>query len=133
MTVVDPIADMITRIKNAIMANKREIDMPFSKIKLAIANVLKKEGYINNYKQLYISDNKYSILQISLRYTNKLSAIENIKRISKLSCRIYVTHDKIPQIMNGLGICILSTNQGVISDRLARSKQTGGEVLLAVW
>jgi small subunit ribosomal protein S8 len=132
MTVTDPIAEMLTRIRNANQAMKDRVDIPSSKIKQEIAKILKEEGYIKNYR--VISDRRQGILRIYLKYTSKSEkVISGIKRISKSSLKCYVKGDKVPKVLNGLGIAILSTSQGLMTDRAARTRKIGGEVICYVW
>jgi small subunit ribosomal protein S8 len=131
MSMQDPMADMLTRLRNGLMARHDYVEIPSSKLKAAVANVLKSEGYITDYE--VIPDDKQGILKLTLKYMGGVPVIEGIKRVSKPSCRVYVGHKDIVQILNGLGISILTTPQGVISDRTARQDKVGGEVLCAVW
>ncbi|MCD6264377.1 MAG: 30S ribosomal protein S8 [Desulfobacterium sp. 4572_20] len=132
MTMTDPIADLIVRIKNAIMASYDKVEVPSSKIKINIVKILKFEGYIRNYK--IIKDSKQGILVIYLKYNeDKSSVIKGLKRISKPGCRVYSTHKKIPRVLNGLGINIVSTSKGVLTDREARKIGIGGEIICSVW
>ncbi|BGI50754.1 MAG: 30S ribosomal protein S8 [Arsenophonus endosymbiont of Ceratovacuna japonica] len=129
MSMQDSVADMLTCIRNGQAANKIIVNMPSSKLKVDIAKVLKKEGYIEDYK---IEGNIKPILKISLKYFQGKPVIENIQRISRPSLRIYKKKDKLPQVMSGLGIAIISTSQGVITDRVARQIGLGGEILCYV-
>ena len=132
MVMTDPIADFLTQIRNACMANHERVDVPSSKIKLSIAKLLKEEGYINNYK--LVKDKKQGTLRVYLKYDNKnVPIIEGLERISKPSCRVYVRHDRIPYVLNGYGTAILSTSKGLLSDRQARKQKVGGEFLCKVW
>lgn len=132
MSVTDPLADMFTCIRNAIKARFETVDFPSSKIKEAIADVLKREGYILDYEIL--PDNKQNRLRVRLKYLDdKSNAIENIKRISKPSLRVYVPRDGVRPVMRYAGIAILSTNVGILTDREARSRGVGGEVICQVW
>lgn len=126
----DTIADMLTRIRNAGLANKEDVAMPSSKIKVAIATVLKDEGYIESYS--IVGDDKKPVLLIKLKYYAGKPVIEKIERVSRPSLRIYRGCDELPTVMNGLGIAIISTPRGVITDRRARSLKVGGEVLCIV-
>ncbi len=130
MSMNDPIADMLTRIRNAQLAKKKIVNIPNSRIKLAITNVLKDEGYIESYL-IKNNDNKSS-LAITLKYYSGTPVIENIKRISKPGLRIYKKRENLPNIMNGLGIAIVSTSKGVMTEREARSAGIGGELLCIV-
>jgi len=132
MVMTDPIADFLTRIRNASMANYERVDVPSSKIKLSIAKLLKEEGYISNYK--LVKDKRQGILRVYLKYDDKnLPIIGGLERISKPSCRVYVRHDKIPPVLNGYGTAILSTSKGLLTDREARRQKVGGELLCKVW
>ena len=132
MVMMDPIADFLTRLRNGCMANFDRVDVPSSKIKLAIAKLLKEEGYIKNYK--LIKDKRQGVLRLYLRYDDKnVPIISGLERISKPSCRVYVRHDKIPLVLNGYGTAILSTSKGLLTDREARKQKLGGELLCKVW
>ncbi len=133
MAMNDPIADMLTRIRNANTAKHDTVDVPSSKMKLAIANILLEEGYI---KKLDVVDNKgFKDLHITLKYgaDRNDKVITGIKRISKPGLRVYAGKDELPRVLGGLGIAIISTNQGVVTDKKARELQVGGEVLAFVW
>ena len=129
MTMSDPIADMLTRIRNANTAKHDTVDVPSSKMKLAIADILVKEGYIASYE--IIDDGAFKNIHMTLKYgaDKNEKIITGIKRISKPGLRVYAGKDEIPRVLGGLGIAILSTNQGVITDKEARKLQVGGEVL----
>lgn len=127
----DLIADTFTMIRNAIMAKKQNLDAPASTITKSILEILKKEGYIDNFK--LIEDKKQGILRIYLKYIAGKSAIINIRRISKPSLRIYVKHDKIPSVLRGRGLAIISTPKGILTDKEARELKLGGEVVAYVW
>ena len=132
MSMTDPIADMLTRIRNGLMANLQKVDVPSSNMKVSIASVLKGEGLIKNYK--VIADQKQGILRIYLKYVNeKDPVISEIKRVSKPGSRVYVTTDEIPKVKNGYGIAILSTSKGIVTDKAARESGIGGELLCTVW
>ncbi|AKM17506.1 30S ribosomal protein S8 [Geobacillus sp. FSL K6-0789] len=132
MVMTDPIADMLTRIRNANMVRHEKLEVPASKIKREIAEILKREGFIRDYE--YIEDNKQGILRIFLKYgPNNERVITGLKRISKPGLRVYVKAHEVPRVLNGLGIAILSTSQGVLTDKEARQKGTGGEVIAYVW
>ena len=133
MTTSDPIADMLTRIRNANTAKHDTVDVPASKMKIAIADILVDEGYIVKYD--IIEENNFKTIRITLKYgaDKNEKIISGIKRISKPGLRVYAGKDKIPQVLGGLGIAILSTNQGLITDKQARKLQVGGEVLAFVW
>ena len=130
MSMSDPIADMLTRIRNAQLARKKNVKMPNSRIKISITKVLKDEGYIDDFVVKNI-DNK-NILDISLKYYCGSPVIENIKRISKPGLRIYKSKSDLPNVMNGLGIAIISTSKGVMTESKARANGVGGEVLCVV-
>jgi len=130
MSMSDPIADMLTRIRNAQMTERAVVTMPSSKVKVAIARVLKDEGYIEGFK-VSAEDTK-PVLEIALKYYAGRPVIEKIERVSKPGLRIYKPKDAIPRVMNGLGIAIVSTSQGVMTDRKARATGVGGEVLCIV-
>ena len=129
----DPIADMLTRIRNANTAKHDTVDVPSSKMKLAIADILAKEGYIASYE--IVDDGAFKNIHMTLKYgaDKNEKIITGIKRISKPGLRVYAGKDEIPRVLGGLGIAILSTNQGVITDKEARKLQVGGEVLAFVW
>ena len=133
MTMSDPIADMLTRIRNANTAKHDTVDVPSSKMKVAIADILEKEGYITKYE--IVEDGNFKTIRITLKYgaDKNEKIITGIKRISKPGLRAYVGKDDIPKVLGGLGIAILSTNQGIITDKEARKLQVGGEVLAFVW
>ena len=132
MSMSDPIADMLTRIRNAGKAKFKRVDIPGSKLKVEIARVLKEQGYIENYK--FIKDNKQGILRIYLKYTNDdMPAIYGIERTSKPSIRIYSKNRDIEPVLNGMGIAILSTSKGIITDKQAKKVNVGGEILCRVW
>lgn len=128
MGMTDPIADLLTRIRNGNMAGKPYIDAPFSKIKSEIARILKAEGFIKGYNRKDLS------LRVFLKYTeNGERVITEIKRISKPGCRVYRSKDDVPKVLNGLGVAIVSTSKGVLTDREARDQNVGGEVLCSIW
>ena len=133
MTMSDPIADMLTRIRNANTAKHDTVDVPSSKMKLAIADILVKEGFIKKYD--VVEDGNFKTIRITLKYgkdkTEKI--ISGIKRISKPGLRIYANKEDMPKVLGGLGVAIISTNQGVITDKQARELGVGGEVLAFVW
>jgi len=130
MSMTDPIADMLTRIRNAQMREETIVAMPSSKVKLSIAKVLKDEGYIDGFK--VVDDGVKPVLEIGLKYYAGRPVIEKIERVSRPGLRIYKGKDDIPRVMNGLGIAIVSTSQGVMTDRKARASGVGGEVLCIV-
>lgn len=130
MSMTDPIADMLTRIRNGQASNKTEVAIPSSKLKTAIAEVLKKEGYISNYSTS--GKGSKNILTIELKYFEGKPVIESIYRSSKPGLRIYKNKENLPKVLGGLGVAIVSTSAGVMSDRVAREKGVGGEVLCIV-
>ena len=132
MSFADPIGDMITRIRNAQLRALNNVKIPSSKFRAKILDVLKQEGYIANYKLLSDSNNKGS-LSVDLKYNNGLPVIKEIKRVSKPGKRIYVRATSIPKIQNGMGIAIVSTSMGIMSDNDARSKNIGGEIICKVF
>ena len=133
MTMSDPIADMLTRIRNANTAKHDTVDVPASKMKIAIANILLDEGYIKKYD--LIDEGSFQTIHIELKYgaDKNEKIISGIKRISKPGLRVYAGKENLPRVLGGLGVAILSTNQGVITDKEARKLQVGGEVLAFVW
>lgn len=132
MSVTDPLADMFTVIRNAGTAQKDKAEVPSSKIKLQILEILKKEGYIKNYK--YLSDKKQGTINIYLKFKkDQTSVISNIKRISKPGLRIYVNKDKVPRVLRGMGMAIISTSSGLLTDNQARRQRIGGEILCHIW
>ena len=132
MTIADPIGDMITRIRNAQLRTLYNVKIPSSKFRAKILEVLKQEGYISNYKLLSDSKNKSSLV-VDLKYYNGLPVIKEIKRVSKPGRRIYARADSIPKIQNGLGLAIVSTSIGIMSDNDARMKNVGGEIICRVF
>ena len=133
MTMSDPIADMLTRIRNANTAKHDTVDVPSSKMKLAIANILVDEGYIEKYD--IVEDGAFKVLRITLKYgaSKNEKIITGLKRISKPGLRVYASKDELPKVLGGLGTAIISTNQGVITDKEARKLGVGGEVLAFIW
>ena len=132
MSNTDPIADMMTRIRNAGKAKFNSVDIPGSKMKVEIAKVLKNEGYIRNYK--FIKDDKQGVLRVYLKYgSDQESAIYSLRRASKPSRRVYVKSKNIKPVYNGTGIAILSTSKGIMADRQARKEKVGGELLCTIW
>jgi len=132
MSMTDPIAHMLTKIRNAIMAKKTEVEIPSSKVKQWIAGILKEEGYIRDHEA--IPDTKQGIIKIYLKYDDQAeSVIANLQRVSKPSRRVYVAKDEIPSVLSGMGIAILSTSKGMMTDRAARQAGVGGEVICYVW
>ena len=131
MSMSDPVADMLTRIRNAQSAKKADVSMPNTKLKVAIAEVLKTEGYIADYRVEELDNNKKKLI-IDLKYYQGKPVIENIRRISRPGLRVYRDKNKLPRIMGGMGVAIISTSKGVISDRTARLLGEGGEILCSV-
>ena len=132
MTMTDPIADMLTRIRNAIHANNADVVVPFSNIKQDIAKILKEEGFIKDYS-VVMEENK-GFMKVQLKYsTSKKSVITKLRRVSRPGLRRYVPKDRIPKVLNGLGISIISSSQGVVSDRKAREMGVGGELLCTIY
>ena len=132
MTIADPIGDMITRIRNAQLRTLHNVKVPSSKYRAKILDVLKQEGYISNYKLLPHSKNKNSLV-VDLKYFKGLPVIKEIKRISRPGRRVYAKADSIPKIQNGLGLAIVSTSMGIMSDSDARMKKVGGEIICRVF
>ena len=132
MSMSDPLADMLTRVRNAGKAKHKSVDIPGSQINTDLASVLKEEGFIRNFK--FIKDNKQGILRIYLKYDqNDRHVIYGVDRVSKPSRRIYVKSKDVKPVLNGLGISVLSTSKGLITDKQARKENVGGEVLCAIW
>ena len=132
MQISDTIADLLTRIRNASSAKHESVDVPASNMKKAIANILLEEGYVKAVEE--INDGKQGIIRISLKYTgNKKNVITGIKRISKPGLRVYAGKDELPKVLGGLGIAVISTSKGVMTDKKARTEGIGGEVLAFVW
>ena len=131
MVMTDPIADMLTRIRNANQAKHEVVEMPASRLKLEVLEVLKNEGYIAEYEK--IEDGKQGVIKVTLKYVNKERVIKGIKRISKPGLRVYAKSTELPQVLNGLGVAIISTSNGVMTDREARKNKLGGEVVAFVW
>ena len=132
MSMSDPIADMLTRVRNAGKAKFRSVDIPGSKLKAELAKVLKDEGFIKNYK--FIKDDKQGILRLYLKYgQGETHVIYGLERVSKPSRRVYVKSKDIKPVLNGMGIAILSTSKGIMTDKSARSQKVGGEILCNVW
>ena len=132
MVLTDPIADMLTRIRNANMAEKKIVQMPHSKMKSEIARLLKSEGFIKDYT-MENEDGK-SVLNVFLKYTvDREPVIQGLRRISKSSCRKYVASDEVPRVLGGIGVALLSTSSGVMTDNEARRQKVGGEVLCYIW
>lgn len=131
MQMSDVIADMLTRIRNANNAKHESVDIPASNMKKAIADILIAEGYIRSYQ--VIEDGKQGIIRVILKYIGKQKVIQGIRRVSKPGLRVYVSCEDMPRVMNGLGIAIISTSKGIITDKKARKENIGGEVIAFVW
>ena len=132
MTMTDPIADMLTRVRNANMVRHEKLELPASNIKKEIAEILKSEGFIKNVE--YVEDDKQGVLRLFLKYgQNDERVITGLKRISKPGLRVYTKHEDMPKVLNGLGIAIVSTSEGLLTDKEARQKNVGGEVLAYIW
>ncbi|MBS5037566.1 MAG: 30S ribosomal protein S8 [Fusobacterium sp.] len=131
MFLTDPIADMLTRIRNANAVMHEKVDVPYSNLKLTIAKILKDEGYIANYK--VITDGNVKNIRVYLKYAGKERVIKGLKRISKPGRRVYAPVDELPRVLSGLGIAIVSTSKGIVTDRVARQENVGGEILAFVW
>ena len=133
MTMSDPIADMLTRIRNANTAKHDKVDIPASKMKQTIADILVKEGYVKRYE--LIEDGKFKTLRLTLKYSQdrKEKIISGIKKISKPGLRVYAANDELPKVLGGLGTAIISTNKGILTDKEARKQNVGGEVIAFIW
>jgi small subunit ribosomal protein S8 len=131
MVMTDPIADMLTRIRNANQMKHKTVDMPASKLKKEILELLKAEGYIIGYK--VVKGDVQDTLRVALKYLNNDRVVKGLKRISKPGLRVYAKNSEIPKVLNGLGIAVISTSTGIMTDREARKQKTGGEILAYVW
>jgi len=131
MPVTDPIADFLTRIRNASRAKKVRVDIPASKMKAGLAEILKKSGYIYDYK--IVEDSKQNVITVVLKYTDGTPAISGMKRISKPGLRIYKRSTELPRVLNGLGTAVISTSKGLLTDKEARQQSAGGEVVCYIW
>ena len=132
MTMTDPIADMLTRIRNANMVRHEKLEVPASNVKKEIAEILKREGFVRDVE--YVEDNKQGIIRIFLKYgKDNERVITGLKRISKPGLRVYAKTDEVPKVLNGLGIALVSTSNGLLTDKEARAKKVGGEILAYVW
>lgn len=132
MHITDPIADMLTRIRNANSAGHPTVDVPASNMKKSLAEILNNEGYIKGYQ--IIEDNKQGIIRINLKYgPNKTKVISGLKRVSKPGLRVYANKEELPMVLRGLGIAIISTSKGIMTDKMARQNNVGGEVLAFIW
>ena len=133
MNTTDPIADMLTRIRNANSSKHKTVDIPASNMKLGIADILYKEGYIKSFEEIKVENNQ-GIIRITLKYDEKGSrVIDGLKRISKPGLRVYASKDELPKVLNGLGIALISTSKGIKTDKEARNEGLGGEVIAYVW
>lgn len=132
MAMSDPLADLLTRIRNAGMVKHESVEMPLSKLKAGVAAILKREGFIEDFQ--VVKDQVQGVLRIEMKYDNRREPVINgLRRISKPGRRLYVKHDQIPKVMSGLGVSIISTSKGIITDREAREQRIGGELLCEVW
>jgi small subunit ribosomal protein S8 len=131
MTMTDPVSDFLTRIRNATNAKHETVDVPSSRLKLEMARILKEEGYISGYS--LVQDNRQGVIRIQLRYAaGRKPAIASLERVSRPGCRVYAAKSEIPSVLGGLGICILSTSQGILTGKQAQEKGLGGEVLCTI-
>ncbi|MEG0872379.1 MAG: 30S ribosomal protein S8 [Clostridia bacterium] len=130
MMTTDPIADMLTRIRNANQQRHQTVDIPYSKVKQAIAEILVAEGFVSS---MDIIKEEYSTIRVTLKYEGKTRVLQGLKRISKPGLRIYASVEELPRVLNGLGIAIISTSKGIITDREARKQNVAGEVLAYIW
>ena len=131
MPVTDPISDFLTRIRNAAKAKKVRVDIPASNMKISLAEILKKQNFIRDYQ--VVEDNKQNIISIILRYTDGESAISGLKRVSTPGLRIYKNAKDLPRVLNGLGVAVISTSKGLLTDKDARQQSIGGEVVCYIW
>jgi len=131
MPTTDPIADFLTRIRNAVKAKKKYVDIPSSKMKINLAEILKSQKFVKEYN--IIEDNKQNILRVHLQYVNGVSSITGLKKISTPGLKQYVDKEKIPRVLNGLGIAVLSTPKGLLTDKQAKKEAVGGEIICHVW
>jgi small subunit ribosomal protein S8 len=130
--IIDPISDLLTRIRNAVKSKHKKVDLPHSQMKVAITEILHREGFIKGYK-LFQQDNK-GVLRIYLKYLDRgRSVITGLRRVSKSSRRVYASSSKLPKVRNGMGLAIVSTSRGVLTDQVARENKVGGEVICTVW
>ena len=134
MTMTDPIADMLTRLRNANVAHHETVRMPSSKLKEALAAILLREGYITNFKVVHDDQRPGRVLEVTMKYAaDRSRTISGLRRVSKPGLRVYTGADKLPRVLGGLGVAVLSTSQGLMTDREARKRRMGGEVLCYVW
>lgn len=132
MTMTDPISDYLTRLRNALKAEKRTVDIPASNFKKELSEILKQNGYITDYK-VSETDNHQGLINVRLKYSDGKPVISGLRRISKPGIRRYVNKDEIPRVLNGLGIAVISTSKGLMTDKQARNENVGGEVVCAIW
>ncbi|MBL8008074.1 MAG: 30S ribosomal protein S8 [Ignavibacteria bacterium] len=132
MSMSDPIADYLTRVRNALKAGKKTVDMPYSKFKEAISEIMKKSSFIEDYK-IVDTEKKFKMLSVKLKYSDGESVILGLKRISRPGIRRYVKNEDIPRVRNGLGIAIVSTSKGLLTDKEARNLKVGGEIVCEIW
>lgn len=133
MTISDPIADMLTRLRNALRVGKAEVLIPYSKEKLTIAKVLVEQGFIQNVTLVTPKDSKFEMIQVTLKYSNRTSVIRGIRRVSKPGQRIYEAAKSLKPVLGGVGTAVISTSKGVLTDAQARAEGVGGEVLFKIW
>lgn len=131
MAVTDPVADFLTRVRNASKAKKLRVDIPASSMKKSLAEILKQQQFINDYS--IIEDNKQNIIRVELKYSQGIPAVNGLKKISKPGLRVYKKSADLPRVLNGLGIAIISTSKGLLTDKEARSQSMGGEVVCYIW
>ncbi len=131
MPVTDPIADFLTRIRNAARAKKIRVDIPASNMKKSLAEILKKQNFIKDY--IVVEDNKQNLLRIQLKYTDGISAISGLKKISTPGLRVYKDSRELPRVFNGLGVAVISTSKGLLTDKEAKTQSIGGEVICYIW
>lgn len=131
MNVTDPIADMLTRIRNANVQRHDTVDIPYSKVKKAISDILVEEGFVKS--QEVLQDGTKKTIRLTLKYENKTRVLQGLKRISKPGLRIYANAEELPRVLNGLGIAVISTSKGIMADKKARKENIGGEVLAYIW
>ncbi len=131
MSMTDPIADYLTRLRNAIKAGKKSLDIPYSKFKFNITEILHKAGYINDFSLIEVEKKKY--ITIKLKYYGEESVIKGLRRVSRPGIRRYVSSDKLPRVRSGLGLAVISTSKGLLSDKQARALGIGGEVVCFIW
>lgn len=132
MSMSDSVSDLLTRLRNANRANHEKVDIPFSKMRQEIIRLIKEEGFVKNFK--YLEDKRQGTIRVFMKYgPNRERVIKDLKRVSKPGCRVYTNADRIPRVLGGLGVAILSTSKGIMTDRQARRARVGGEVLCYIW